>query len=135
MEVIKSSYTDAQKKAIKKYTEGNREKINELQRIRYKKKILKLEEEKQKEREEFEMNFKNKLILEENKEILKKKIKDIEEQKHIIYHNTIVSGIMCNRCRNYLPPMTMLEHLDITNPKNLCSNCDINKRINDSMDS
>ena len=28
------------------------------------------------------------------------------------YNNTIVSGIVCKKCNNELPPMTMQEHLD-----------------------
>ena len=53
----KSSYTEAQKKAIKKYNENNREKINELQRIRYKKKLMKDKEEQFKKEEELKNNI------------------------------------------------------------------------------
>ena len=53
----KSSYTEAQKKAIKKYNENNREKINELQRNRYKKKLMKTKEEQLKKEEELKNNI------------------------------------------------------------------------------
>jgi hypothetical protein len=31
---------------------------------------------------------------------------------NIIHDDTIVSGIVCTRCNNELPPMTVKEHLD-----------------------
>jgi len=33
------------------------------------------------------------------------------------YETTIVCGIICNRCKNVLPPHTMKQHLDGFNQK------------------
>jgi hypothetical protein len=86
----KSSYTEAQKKAIKKYNENNREKINELQRNRYKKKLMKTKEEQLKKEEELKNNILQEL--EEERKNLCSKCKcgiEYEAQKEIDINNWI----------------------------------------------
>jgi len=86
----KSSYTEAQKKAIKKYNENNREKINELQRNRYKKKLMKTKEEQLKKEEELKNNILHEL--EEERKNLCPKCKcgiEYETQKEIDINNWI----------------------------------------------
>ena len=107
----KKGISEAQKRAIKKYYEKNREKVNELSRIRYEKKALLKKEGMLKK------------ISEEKKKNL---LVELEEERKLIYANTYITGILCKGCANYLPPMTMNEHLDPNNPKNKCKNCNNN---------
>lgn len=81
----KSSYTEAQKKAIKKYNENNREKINELQRNRYKKKLMKTKEEQLKKEEELKNNILYELEKEREKICPKCKfLIDYDKKKELI---------------------------------------------------
>jgi hypothetical protein len=105
---VKKGVSEAQKRAIKKYYESHKEKVNELARIRYEKKAVMKKEE---------------LLKKMSEEKKKNVLIDLEEERKLIYANTYITGILCKGCGNYLPPMTMNEHLDGDNPKNKCKKC------------
>lgn len=108
MENKKSTYTESQKRAIKKYYDKNREHLNALQRERYEKKALQKKDE---------------LLKKIGEEKKKSVLVELEEERKLIYANTYITGILCKVCGNYLPPMTMNEHLDADHPKNKCKKC------------
>lgn len=105
---MKKGVSDAQKRAIKKYYDTHREKVNELARIRYEKRAV---------------MKKDQLLKKISEEKKKNVLIDLEEERKLIYSNTYITGILCKGCGNYLPPMTMNEHLDKDNAKNKCKNC------------